>query len=101
MWLRFTLRRMILPLPVILNRFFAPRCVFIFGMVSVSVSCRGGGTAPVVLWVLGLGSGLGRWGRGCRRLGRGGGCGSGFRLDRFGVDHVGVDHVGVDRLGGD
>src|SRR4051812_48882888 len=95
MWLRFTLRRMIFPLPVILNRFFAPRCVFIFGMVSVSVSCRGGRTAPVVLWVIGLGSGLGRRGRaGCRRLGRGGGCGGGLFLDRCGVDLFGLDRLG-------
>lgn len=32
MWLRLRLRRTSLPVPVVLMRFFAPLCVFIFGM---------------------------------------------------------------------
>ena len=34
MWARLVWRRMIFPEPVILNRFLAPECVFIFGMVG-------------------------------------------------------------------
>lgn len=36
MWLLLALRRMILPVPVVLKRFFAPLCVFIFGIAATS-----------------------------------------------------------------
>src|SRR5437588_5095141 len=40
-WFIFALRRMTLPLLVILNRLAAPRCVFIFGMGADSSLLRG------------------------------------------------------------
>jgi len=41
LWLRIAGRRLIFPVPVSLKRFFAPLCVFVFGIVFHScVLCR-------------------------------------------------------------
>src|SRR5688500_1774684 len=59
MWDRKALRRMILPVPVILKRLAAPRSVFILGIGGLLRLLLGGGGCCGVAGAVGLG-GLGR-----------------------------------------